>query len=141
MFRLHRLPSAVRAVLTALVLVGASAGASAAHAQSPVDTASARKQASTSRADRLANAGGLELTPEQKAKLAAITNRHADEGKAVGELFQTDPDAAMKRMVVLRAKMQSEVRAVLTPDQRAIFDRNVAEMNAQMDAHRPMAPR
>jgi Spy/CpxP family protein refolding chaperone len=37
--------------------------------------------------------------------------------------------------------MQAEVRAVLTPEQRAIFDRNVAEMNAQMDAHRPMAPR
>jgi hypothetical protein len=32
------------------------------------------------------------------------------------------------------------VRTVLTPEQRAIFDRNVAEMNALMNAHRPTAP-
>jgi hypothetical protein len=59
----------------------------------------------------------------------------------VGELFRTDPDAAMKRMVALRTKMQSEARAVLTTEQRAVFDRNVAAMNAQMNAHLPAAPR
>lgn len=111
------------------------------HAQSSADTAAGRKQAAPARADRLTTPGTLELTAEQKTKLVAITNKHADEGKAVGALFQTDPDAAMKRMVVLRAKMQAEVRAVLTIDQRAIFDRNVAEMNAQMNAHLPTAPR
>ena len=77
---------------------------------------------------------------EQRAKLAAITNKHADEGKAIGELFQTDPDAAMKRMVTLRAKVQAEMRAVLTPEQRTIFDRNIAELNAQIDARRPTSP-
>lgn len=85
--------------------------------------------------------GSLELTAEQKQKLAALGARHADEGKATGALFQTDPAEAMKRMVALRAKMQKEIRTVLTPEQRAIFDRNVAEMNAQMDAHMPSAPR
>lgn len=85
--------------------------------------------------------GSLELTPEQKKKLAALGAKHADEGKATGELFQTDPAEAMKRMVALRTKMQKEIRTVLTPEQRAIFDRNVAEMNAQMDAHMPSAPR
>ena len=126
-------------LLAAFALV--ASGAPVGHAQSPVDTAFARKAASLSRTDRLARPGSLELTAEQKTKLAAITNRHADEGRAVGELFQTDPDAAMKRMVVLRAKMQGEVRAVLTTEQRAIFDRNVAEMNAQMNARMPAAPR
>lgn len=85
--------------------------------------------------------GSLELTPEQKKKLAALGERHADEGKVVGQLFQTDPVEAMKRMVALRKKMQKEIRTVLTPEQRAIFDRNVSEMNAQMDAHMPIAPR
>ena len=46
----------------------------------------------------------------------------------------------MKRMVVLRTRMQAEVRAVLTTEQRAIFDRNVVEMNAQMNARLPMVP-
>jgi Spy/CpxP family protein refolding chaperone len=115
-------------------------GATVGRAQAPADSIAGRKQASSLRGDRLAAPAGLELTAEQKTKLAAITNRHAEEGRTVGELFQTDPDAAMKRMVTLRTKMQSEVRTVLTPEQRAIFDRNVAEMNALMNAHRPTAP-
>ncbi|CAN5165337.1 hypothetical protein BH09GEM1_BH09GEM1_22970 [soil metagenome] len=85
--------------------------------------------------------GSLELTAEQRKKLDAIATKHADEGKTVGQLFQADPDAALRRMVVLRTKMQSEVRAVLTPEQRAIFDRNVTEMNAQMNARLPGTPR
>lgn len=85
--------------------------------------------------------GSLEITPEQKQKLDAIATKHADEGKAVSQLFQTDPAEAMKRMVALRARMQKEMRLVLTTEQRAIFDRNVAEMNAQMDAHMPSTPR
>jgi Spy/CpxP family protein refolding chaperone len=110
------------------------------HAQSPVDSVSRRKQAQA-RAEGLASAGGLELSAEQRAKLTAITDKHADEGRIIGELFRIDPDSAMKRMVALRTKMQAEVRAVLTAEQRAIFDRNVAEMNAQLNAHLPTAPR
>lgn len=133
------LPSSVRAVALASALV--AAGASVAHAQAPLDSLAGRKNApSSARAERLSSAGGLELTAEQKTKLTAISSRHADEGKALGELFKTDPDAAMKRMVSLRTRMQAEVRAVLTPEQRTIFDRNVAEMNAQMNAHLPTAP-
>ena len=135
---MRRLPSAVRALLAAFVCVASSAAVG--RAQSPADTVTGRRLAPPAHADRLASGGGLELTPEQKTKLAAITTRYADEGKSVGELFQTDPDAAMKRMVVLRAKMQAEVRTVLTAEQRAIFDRNVTEMNAQMKAHLPIAP-
>ena len=59
----------------------------------------------------------------------------------VSDLFATDPAEAMRRMVALRTKMQKEVRVVLTSEQRAIFDRNIAEMNAQLDAHLPSAPR
>ena len=85
--------------------------------------------------------GSLELTPDQKARLEAIARKYAPEGKATSELFASDPAEAMKRMLAVRARMQKEVRTVLTVEQRAIFDRNVAEMNAQMDAHMPPAPR
>lgn len=129
---------ALRTLLAAIAVL--AIGASVARAQSPVDTAARRKQAQAARGDGLASSGSLELTAEQKTKLTAITNKHADEGKAVGELLKTDPESAMKRLVILRAKMQAEVRAVLTMEQRAIFDRNVSEMNAQMNAHLPNAP-
>ena len=133
-----------RSVHTLRTLLAAAAllaiGASAARAQSPVDTAARRKQAQAARGEGLASGGSLELTAEQKTKLTAITNKHADEGRAVSELLKTDPESAMKRLVTLRAKMQAEVRAVLTVEQRAIFDRNVSEMNAQMNAHLPTTP-
>ena len=130
---------ALRTLFAAIALLAISA--SVARAQSPADTAARRKQAQSARGDGLASSGSLELTAEQKTKLTAITSKHADEGKAVGELLKTDPESAMKRLVTLRAKMQAEVRAVLTVEQRAIFDRNVSEMNAQMNAHLPNSPR
>jgi hypothetical protein len=136
----HFLPLSFRAIVLASALL--ASGARLAHTQSPVDTSTGRKNAQQSaRADRLSSAGSLELTADQKTKLMAISNKHADEGRAVAELFRIDPDAAMKRMVALRTKMQAEVRLVLTPEQRTIFDRNVAEMNAQMNAHLQASPR
>lgn len=121
-----------RALVGAAALVAVSAGA--ARAQVAADSAATHKPTSPAWTGKGRTAGGPDLTPEQKAKLTAINERHADETRAVGDLFRTDPDAAIKRMIALRARMQGEVRAVLTPEQRAIFDRNVAEMNAQMDA-------
>ena len=117
-----------------VVTLGASARAQSAIGAPAAQPAAAMKPSS-------GPMGSLELTPEQKKKLAALAAKHADEGRATGELFQTDPAEAMKRMISIRAKMQKEIRTVLTPEQRAIFDRNVAEMNAQMDAHMPAAPR
>jgi hypothetical protein len=134
--RIPRLPSVVR-LLAVFALIATSA--SLAHAQSPVDSSARRKQAAPAHAEGLGSPVGLELSADQRTKLSAISNRHAEEGKAASELFRTDPDAAMKRMVALRTKMQSEARAVLTTEQRAVFDRNVAAMNAQMNAHLPVA--
>ena len=85
--------------------------------------------------------GGFELTAAQKTKLDSIGSKHSAEARVVSDLFATDPAEAMRRMVALRTKMQKEVRVVLTSEQRAIFDRNIAEMNAQLDAHLPSAPR
>ncbi len=77
---------------------------------------------------------GIELSAEQKATLEAITVKYADENKDVRELMAADPVATMKRMMAVRERMLSEVRAVLTVEQRAIFDRNIAEMKVLMDA-------
>lgn len=83
---------------------------------------------------------GLELSAEQKVKLEAITTKYARENRAVGDLTATDPAAAMTLVLAIRERMLPEVRAVLTPGQRAIFDRNMAAMKTLMDA-RAKSPR
>lgn len=113
---------------------GMTANAQSTAASSPLPAPPAAGQAPSA-------LGSFELTPSQKAKIDSIGARHASEAKAVQDLFAIDPSEAMRRMVALRARMQKEVRVVLTAEQRAIFDRNMAEINAQMDAHRPAPPR
>ena len=77
---------------------------------------------------------GIELSAEQKTRLEAITTKYADQNKRVRELMAADPAAAMRQMVAVREKMLPEVRAVLTAEQQAIFDRNIAELKARMNA-------
>ena len=77
---------------------------------------------------------GIELSAEQKTRLEAITAKYADQNKRVRELMAADPAAAMRQMVAVREKMLPEVRAVLTVEQQAIFDRNIAELKARMNA-------
>lgn len=67
---------------------------------------------------------GIELSAEQKAKLEAITLRYAEENKGGRDL---------KKMLAVREQMLPEFRAVLTVEQRAIFDTNVAAMKARID--------
>ena len=76
---------------------------------------------------------GIELSADQKAKLEAITLRYAEENKGGRDLMATDPVEAMKKMLAVREQMLPELRAVLTVEQRAIFDTNVAAMKARID--------
>ena len=124
--------------IVAGVIAFTASGTAAAHAQS---SAASPSTLSSTGKQGPASLGGFELTAAQKMKIDSIGAKHSAEAKVVGDLFATDPAEAMRRMVELRMKMQKEVRVVLTTEQRAIFDRNVAEMNAQMDAHLPSAPR
>src|SRR5437764_15385790 len=69
---------------------------------------------------------GIELTDAQKAKLAEINAKYAPEQQALRESFQNGGDRAegMKKMQALREKMGPEIRAILTPEQAAIYDKN-----------------
>ncbi len=127
----------LRVAVAAVALVSSSAAV--AHAQS-APPGTSEQESRPARAQALATLGSFELTPAQKMKIDSIATRHSAEMKGVGELLATDPSEAMRRMVALRTRMQKEVRVLLTTDQRAIFDRNVAEMNAQMNAHMPSGP-
>ena len=81
---------------------------------------------------------GIELTEAQKAKVAEIQAKYQPDLQAVRESMQGGGDraAAFTKMQGIRDKMNPEIRAVLTAEQQAIFDKNLAEQKARMEQMR-----
>ncbi|HKH94842.1 MAG TPA: hypothetical protein VKA54_23740 [Gemmatimonadaceae bacterium] len=81
---------------------------------------------------------GIELTDAQKAKVADINAKYQPEMQAIRESMQGGGDRAeaFTKMQALREKMTPEIRAVLTAEQAAIYDKNVAEQKARMEQMR-----
>ena len=81
---------------------------------------------------------GIELTEAQKAKVAEIQAKYQPEMQAIRESMQGGGDraAGMTKMQALNEKRNPEIRAVLTPEQQAIFDKNLAEQKARMEQMR-----
>jgi Spy/CpxP family protein refolding chaperone len=78
---------------------------------------------------------GIELTDAQKTKVAQITAKYQPDMEAIRESMQSGGDRAeaFQKMRALREKMSPEIRAVLTPAQQAIYDKNLAEQRARME--------
>ena len=83
---------------------------------------------------------GIELTADQQAKMAEIQAKYAPEMQAIRDLMATDRAGAMKKRADLNAKMQPEQRAILTAEQQAVFDKNVAAAKARADSIAKAAP-
>ena len=81
---------------------------------------------------------GIELTEAQKAKVAEIQAKYQPEMQTIRESMQGGGDraAAFTKMQAIREKMNPEIRAVLTAEQQAIFDKNLAEQKARMEQMR-----
>ena len=81
---------------------------------------------------------GIELTEAQKAKVAEINAKYQPELQAIRESMQGGGDraAAFTKMQAVNEKRNPEIRAVLTPDQQAIYDKNLAEQKARMEQMR-----
>jgi Spy/CpxP family protein refolding chaperone len=80
---------------------------------------------------------GIELTEAQKAKVAEIQAKYQPEMQAIRESMQGgDRAAGMAKMQALNEKRNPEIRAVLTPEQQVIFDKNLAEQKARMEQMR-----
>ncbi len=67
------------------------------------------------------------LTPEQRAKSAALRNKHKSEGgdrkaRMQEQLGLSDAQANQMAQIRQRGGSQEEMRAVLTPEQQAKFD-------------------
>ena len=81
---------------------------------------------------------GIELTEAQKTKVAEIQAKYQPELQAIRESMQNGGDRAQafQKMQAVRDKMSPEIRAVLTADQQAIYDKNLAEQKARMEQMR-----
>jgi Spy/CpxP family protein refolding chaperone len=81
---------------------------------------------------------GIELTDAQKAKLEQIQKKYQPEMTSIRDGMQNGGDRteAMKNLMALRDKSRAEIRAILTPEQQAVFDKNDAEMKARMEQMR-----
>jgi len=84
----------------------------------------------------------ISLTAEQQTKIDEINKKYAPEMQVLRDAMQGGGDRAegMKKMNDLRAKISPEIRAVLTTEQQAIYDKNTAEMKARMEAMSKQAP-
>lgn len=82
---------------------------------------------------------GIELTDAQKVKLEEIQRKYQPEMMALRTEFQNGGDRAelMKKGNALRERSSAEIRAILTADQQAVFDKHTADIRARMDAQRP----
>jgi Spy/CpxP family protein refolding chaperone len=112
--------------LGALLLV---AGAISARAQGG---ASQQGQAAR-RPDRLLD--NMMLTESQKAKIEGIMRKYQPDVQALMQARNSGGDRAenVQKLMALRERIEPEIRAVLTSDQQAIFDKNVAEQKVRME--------
>lgn len=66
---------------------------------------------------------GITLTDAQKAKVDSIVAKYAKEMPAMTPGSPPSEEARQK-MMELRGKQNEEIRAVLTDEQKAVFDKN-----------------
>ncbi|MFN2603586.1 MAG: Spy/CpxP family protein refolding chaperone [Gemmatimonadaceae bacterium] len=81
---------------------------------------------------------GIDLTDAQKDQIAKIGEKYQAQREALrpaGGQQAGPPDSATRaKMDDLRTKSNADYRAVLTADQQKVFDKNVADLKARMDA-------
>jgi Spy/CpxP family protein refolding chaperone len=80
---------------------------------------------------------GITLTEAQRTKIDSLqaTSRTAMQAAMQGGGMQDS--TARAKVLEMRQKHQAEVRAVLTAEQRVIYDKNIAEMPQRGAGRRP----
>lgn len=75
---------------------------------------------------------GITLSAEQQTKVDAIVKKYSDERQALRQDQSLDQDARRAKGRELMAKQSDEIRALLTDDQKKVFEKNVTDMQARM---------
>jgi Spy/CpxP family protein refolding chaperone len=81
----------------------------------------------------------ITLTDAQKEQVKTIREKYLPQQVALRKSAQATgsmDDATRARMAELQNKQSAELRAILTADQQAQFDKNLAEMKSRMEARR-----
>jgi len=78
----------------------------------------------------------ITLTDAQKAQVKTIRDKYVPQLQELRKASQATggpPDEATRtKMMDIQTKQTAEIRAILTADQQATFDKNLAEMKARM---------
>jgi Spy/CpxP family protein refolding chaperone len=127
---------AIRIAALGVALIAGSAAVAGAQAATQAPTQQGGPGGGRGGFNRSMN--GIELTDAQKTKVAEIQAKYQPDLQAVRESMQGGGDraAAFTKMQGIRDKMNPEIRAVLTTEQQAIFDKNLAEQKARMEQMR-----
>lgn len=122
------------AALGVALIVG---GATLAQAQ-----AGGAQQQGERRGGRNMELNGIELTDAQKVQLDAIQKKYQPEMMSIRNDMMNGGDRAalMKKAAELREKSAKDIRAILTPDQQVVFDKNLAEQRARMQQRMQQGP-
>jgi Spy/CpxP family protein refolding chaperone len=82
----------------------------------------------------------INLTDAQKAQMKTIREKYVPQQLELRKASQATggpPDEATRaKMMDLQNKQSAEIRAILTADQQATFDKNLAEIKARMESRR-----
>jgi Spy/CpxP family protein refolding chaperone len=87
---------------------------------------------------------GITLTDAQQTQLKVIREKYMPKMQAFRDSLMSTgapPDSASRaKMMTMNAAYSAEVRAILTADQQAIYDKNVADQAARMRRPPPPPP-
>ena len=85
---------------------------------------------------------GIELTDAQKAKREEIQKKYEPEMMTLRDQMMNGGDRMelRKKFMALQDKAGAEIRAILTPDQQVVWDKNMAELKARVEQAQRQAP-
>jgi Spy/CpxP family protein refolding chaperone len=75
---------------------------------------------------------GITLSADQQAKLDTLSKKFADQRQAVMQDQSLDQDARRAKMRDAMMKQADDIKALLTDEQKKVFEKNWADMQARM---------
>ena len=84
---------------------------------------------------------GITLTAEQQTKVDTINAKYATERRTIMQDESLDQDTRRAKGRELMDKQRDELKALLTDEQKKVFDKNVEEMQARMQQGGGRPPR
>ena len=75
---------------------------------------------------------GITLTADQQSKVDVIAKKYADARQTMMQDQSLDQDARRAKMREAMGKQSEEIKALLTDEQKKVFEKNQADLQARM---------